>query len=559
MGSEGFEDSNARDIEPQAIMPEGFNFQPFSFDLPIDFDSFIIFTPCLLPVLGQLKTHLKGRPKIRRLSVFFYQNEMSEALLAEIKRQEFHDHPALNFYFLKPEVLKSMDFSDFKFGVEKLDFLRPTRFICLFHPAHHVREEEIVSHKNLENQFLTEMIEKSQEDIDFSSQSNDVLQGVIQTFQNLETLMKNPDPRILKKIGSENPAFILGAGDSLESHIEFIKDYQSKAVVIAPDTLAGRLKKFGIEVDFYSSIERGFAVQRFFENWQGQQDSATLVGTSCLVPRIYELFSNQKVISFVSDDAHAALPLRRGMLNHGHSCVGLSMSLASVLGCPEAYLMGVDLSYSADFKSHSSISPYYESQFADISLKMKEKEKNISFASAYDGSLLKTDPYWLLFRQEFEDIARKSKTKFLNLSNKGLLLKDIPFHPKDLIRSQLHYLKTKQMMKISDHLYDRDSEAREDLKNLSKKLAKISAQLGKSQKRNLELQKLALTSDPMTSKFFEAVFRNSWAIMDFKSDQSLDIAEEKLEFDQQLDELSVVCDQALGSASKLLKSTDKLY
>ena len=172
---------------------------------------------------------------------------------------------------------------------------------------------------------------------------------------------------------------------------------------------------------------------------------------------------------------------------------------------------------------------------------------------------MKTDPYWLIFRQEFEDIAKKSKTKFLNLSNKGLLLKGIPFQPKDLIRSQLHYLKTKQMVKISDHLYYRDSEAREDLKNLSKKLEKMIGQLEKSQKKNLELQKLALTSDSMTSKFFEAVFRNSWAIMDFKSDQGLAFEVEKLEFDQQLLELFLVCEEALCSASKLLKSTDRLF
>jgi hypothetical protein len=536
-----------------------FTGEELQFDLPEASDSFVILTHRLLPVLRQLKTHLRARPKIRRLAVFCLQRDFSDEELQAIKMNEFGGHPAVSLAFVRSDQRESFHHLEKLFEIERIDFLKPTQFMFLFHPQSEPSQPEIVLQKDLENLFRMTLLKQSQQDIDFSSNSEDVFQGLVNSLKNIKVLMQSPDPRGLRGIAQSSPALILGAGGSLEEHLPFLRENQDKAIIIAPDTLAGRLIQHGIHVDFYSSIERVSAVQRFFENWKQNPDQARLVGTSCLSPSVFELFSNEKVVSFVSDDVHSRLPLRRAMLNSGHSCVGQSMSLASLMGCSEAYLVGVDLCYSDQNFSHSPISPYYEKNFSDVLQTIKEKESAIVFESDYVGRLVKSDPYWLTFRNEFEEIARSSKTNFFNVSNKGLRIEGVAHQAPSMVESKLRYLKPKPKMSQSQYEYERDQEARSDLKKLREFVCMAQKQSFETLGKCLELQKIQLTSEGLTKDFFEALFRNAWAVIDFKTDQKIDASAETDALQAQLEEFVSVCEIVREDLSWLERSSSRLF
>lgn len=243
----------------------------------------------------------------------------------------------------------------------------------------------------------------------FGNSIEDSLIGLHQNMQNVKCLKNSRDVSKLKNAFANVPAIIVSAGPSLDKNIQHLKEAQGKAVIIAADTIVGKLLKNGITPNFMCSIERVEEVYTYFYQDKELPQEITLVGPLLLNPNIFTEYKGNVII-----------PLRKNVgeyiwlntllgfdedsfISMGSSCAHLAFGLANHLGANPIVLIGQDLAYGDSLeKSHTSDTVYDKKSFNSL------VNVDILEAPGYFGGKVKTNQIWTSFRKWFEhEIAEK--------------------------------------------------------------------------------------------------------------------------------------------------------
>ena len=167
--------------------------------------------------------------------------------------------------------------------------------------------------------------------------------------QNTYFNLRDNNPRIYQRPGAQKkfPAFVVGAGPSLDTSVETIRHYQNDAIIISCGTALSALLSDDIKPDFHVELEN---VPNIYEEtldlkkMYGLSD-ITLVGSTSIFPTIASLYDS--VVLFFRAGV-ASDPMFR--INEGSEIpycfpqvANLGLSLAGELGCETVYLFGVDL------------------------------------------------------------------------------------------------------------------------------------------------------------------------------------------------------------------------
>jgi len=140
------------------------------------------------------------------------------------------------------------------------------------------------------------------------------------------------------------PAFVCGAGPSLDVSVSKLAGAADRAVIFASDSALRALARHGVAADFAVSIDAAKVPEKCLP---AKHSPARLVvasisppGWQTALPSAPPVFISGRQIT---DDWFAALGASRTTLAAAESCGSTALELAHHLGCDPIYLFGLDL------------------------------------------------------------------------------------------------------------------------------------------------------------------------------------------------------------------------
>ncbi|TXE84413.1 motility associated factor glycosyltransferase family protein [Campylobacter peloridis] len=370
----------------------------------------------------------------------------------------------------------------------------------------------------------------------------DALIGIKHNVINLEKIISHtPFQSFLKerKHKAKN-AIIVSTGPSLIKQLPLLKKYQENVVIFCADSSYPILAKENIKPDYVFSLERVDFTSEFFNNNFGEFDKDILFIISSL--------THPKTIEYLEkNDRNYLLVLRPlffesklglneyGFLGNGLSVANMAYELAGALRFENIIIIGQDLAYSKDGKSHPKEHLYGEQGDEEVVYKK---------ILAYGGKgEVNTQLTWYLFLKSFEkDIALARdvlKIKTYNATEGGARIEgtiEKPFKElceemlKEKIEKNITLTKPKNPQKKLKQCKEKLSKLvkqSEIFINESKKAIK-EQNIEKLEKLRIKLPKSDFFSDILQARCFQ----NECDVLKYKVDKEKN---EKIFLEQQID------------------------
>ncbi len=233
-----------------------------------------------------------------------------------------------------------------------------------------------------------------------------------------------------KNFGQDQlPVIIVGNGPSLDSSIEYIKEFQDRFVVVSSGTALRTLLVNDVIPDFHVELERtasipywikksGQGIDSFFDKLkkirliqvsQVHPDVASLFGESGMVLKDIETGSSFVYKTFQGKGA-AILP------RLAPTCVHSAVTTMLVLGFKDIYLFGVDMG-SIDPEKHHSKDSSYQYLKEDKKISFNFKNSNEIYSSNFGEKKVYSSGLYPMYKRELEAIVAGWRFTFQNKIN----------------------------------------------------------------------------------------------------------------------------------------------
>ncbi|GAB6045540.1 motility associated factor glycosyltransferase family protein [Caminibacter profundus] len=233
--------------------------------------------------------------------------------------------------------------------------------------------------------------------IGFGNDTIDNLIGIEHSIQNFPEMLKTPPIQNLKNKKNSDIAIIVATGPSLTKQLPLLKEIQDYVTIISVDASMPILEKWQIVPDFVTSLERVKETAKFFKSTSKEfQEKFITIHASLQHEEVLKNSYSPKILSMrpFLYNKYFNLP-KYGYLGIGMSAANMAYELAFMLGFEKIVLIGQDLAYSEDGKSHANGHVYGEDE-------VKYKETDI-FVTKYGGNgVIRTTKVWNMFRNFFE-------------------------------------------------------------------------------------------------------------------------------------------------------------
>ncbi|EPE3793526.1 motility associated factor glycosyltransferase family protein [Campylobacter lari] len=345
----------------------------------------------------------------------------------------------------------------------------------------------------------------------------DALIGIKHNIINLEKIITHAPFKSLVKNKKEKAknAVIVSTGPSLIKQLPFLKKYQENVVIFSVDSSYIILAKEGIKPDYVFSLEREAMTSEFFNNNFGDFDKDILFIIASLTHpnTIKYLEKNNRNYILVLRPLffESKLGLNEyGFLGNGMSVANMAYELAGALRFENIILIGQDLAYNNDGKSHPK-----EHLYGD----QGDKEVIYKKICAYGGNgEVKTQLTWYLFLKSFEkDIALAGnilKIKTYNATEGGARIEgtiEKPFKElcEELLKEKINKKTTltkpknpqKKIKQCKEKLIKQTKQC--DIFINECKKAIIDKNLEKLEKLRVKLPKMDFFSDILQARHFQ--------------------------------------------------------
>jgi len=211
------------------------------------------------------------------------------------------------------------------------------------------------------------------------------------------------------------PGIVVGAGPSLQTQLEKLREIQGKAVMIAASTAMEILHSHGIRPTYAIAID---------------QDPVTSGGLhenlDSDVPLIYDTQIAQNSLNYIGPKIQIQLNVNRytthelPIFESGPSVANVALDVLYKMGCSPILLVGMDLSYT-DNKLYCGGTKFNQ----DI------KETNMLQMVNNKGETCFTEPSFVSMRNWYEEYVNRVKPEVFNCTERGLTINAIPNRPLD--------------------------------------------------------------------------------------------------------------------------------
>ena len=239
---------------------------------------------------------------------------------------------------------------------------------------------------------------------------DDTLIGIRQHIENLPHMLTNYCYRTLvrKRYKMLDTAIIVSSGPSLDKQLEALKIYAPYVSVISVDGSFPILAKNGIKPDYVTSIERMEPTSNFFNEKFPKIDEDTyfIVASVTHKDTICKILPRRLTVTMRPQLEERQYGLDDyGYLGIGHSCANQAYQLAYALGHKNIVLIGQDLAFGKDGRSHAK------------GHNVPQPSENL-YTLAYGGEgQARTTYVWLAFKNQFENDIEEAKKDGLTTFN----------------------------------------------------------------------------------------------------------------------------------------------
>ncbi|MBE2984072.1 motility associated factor glycosyltransferase family protein [Campylobacter sp. RM9344] len=246
----------------------------------------------------------------------------------------------------------------------------------------------------------------------------DMLQGIDQHIRNLPQTIKGYVyfDLIKKRKDLMKTAVIVATGPSLDKQLEALKKFAPYVTVISLDASYPILAKHGIKPDYVTSIERVVETSSFFKKRYGEFDKDIyFVVASLTHSQTVKNILPRRLILTIRPQAEKSFKLdKHGYLGLGLSTANQAFQLANALGHTNIVLIGQDLAFASDGKSHATGHAFVQ-------------QDEYIYTTAYGGKgEVRTTYVWDKFKNQYEsDIEsfNKKGIKTFNCTEGGAMIK----------------------------------------------------------------------------------------------------------------------------------------
>ena len=341
--------------------------------------------------------------------------------------------------------------------------------------------------------------------INFGNDTTDTLIGIEHSIKNFPEMLKRPYFKSLINKKNSDLAIIVSTGPSLTKQLPLLKEIQDYVTIISVDASMPILEKWGIVPDFVTSLERVKETATLFKKTSKEfQEKFITLHASLQHEEVLKNSYGKKLLVMRGFLYNRFFRLHKyGYLGVGMSAANMAYELAYYLGFKDIVLIGQDLAYGENGKSHADGHPYME-QYKETDL----------YVPAYGGEgVVRTSKVWNMFRNFFEkDIAltKKRGITTYNATEGGAKIEgaiEIPF--KEVIDKLVKKEKKgKIRLKSPTH--------KTYLKNLQKAYKKILKMIEIGEKTQKEVEKVFIKVAKEFDNLVELNKKNELERIDFK-------------------------------------------
>ena len=232
---------------------------------------------------------------------------------------------------------------------------------------------------------------------------DDMLIGIKHHIEHIPEMVSNYcyTKLIKKRHKLIDTAIVVSTGPSLDKQLDTLKKFAPYVTVISLDASYPILLKHGIKPDYVTSIERVEATASCFKHKNKKFDENIYFVVASLThgQTVKNILPRRLVLTMRPHQGETAFNMPKyGYLGAGHSTANQAYQLAYVLGHKNIVLIGQDLAFAPDGKSHATGHAFAQ---ADEYL----------YTVAYGGEgEVRTTYVWDKFKNQFEsDIEHSSK------------------------------------------------------------------------------------------------------------------------------------------------------
>jgi hypothetical protein len=271
----------------------------------------------------------------------------------------------LSEYLAKDNILIVDSISDLEKYIEKLYFAN-AKINLISHKHDGFKSQFLSSYASLNPEILAELFQKIEfikglYENNYNNLFLNCINWTIAGVENLPEVMEHNELETLRNKFANKPAVIISAGPSLDKNIDFLKDYQDKAVIFCVGTAVKTAVKHGIRPDFLTIVENNDCTAQV-----SGVDTSDM--NMILMPFTHEKFHKIKTkrkFNFYPKNDFTAIWLAN-LLDipiedyYNKGTVSLcALFSAKILGCNPIIVIGQDLAYS-DGRCYSKDSAYNE-------------------------------------------------------------------------------------------------------------------------------------------------------------------------------------------------------
>ena len=222
------------------------------------------------------------------------------------------------------------------------------------------------------------------------------------------------------------PAVIVSAGPSLDKNFHLLKGRENETVIISVDTVLEKLLKNGIVPHFVTALERGagvyeFHFRRILDENPSELKNVVLVVQSVCVPRIAGRWPGPVIVvgkrDIVLDREIVGGLLGGRVIPSGSSVAHMGLGLAQALQCSSVALIGQDLAFAGNGRSHAS-----ETEWADNSDDMRTPREDRLNVPSVLGGTVETTKIWRFFIEQFTRMAAEMTIPLHDCTEGGALI-----------------------------------------------------------------------------------------------------------------------------------------
>lgn len=244
----------------------------------------------------------------------------------------------------------------------------------------------------------------SQQVLHFGNDPYDSLIGIENMLANLDEIISNPGIKLLYNKFAGKPAIVVATGPSLNKNKHLLKGLENKALIVAADASLRVLIDMGVKPHLVTSLERIMGTVKLLEGFEKQEvENVYLAACPVVRNEMYQSYPGPRIIVYRDFDHFKWLGIERGILKIQLSAGNMAFKVAEAMGCDPIILIGQDLAFSRDGRTHATGSVYGENQ--------QLPPGEVFEVMGNDGESIMTNRNWYSFLRAYEmDILNYSGT-----------------------------------------------------------------------------------------------------------------------------------------------------